>query len=104
MKNQNDIKILAVCRNKRKIPRIRRLLEKIEYSESEKGYLVPSTDPKKPQDFRYIVSLDINGDFYCKCNWILYKPYSLGMKKYKQVNDCIHILAVKAYILIMNNK
>ena len=96
--------ILSVCKNKRKIPKIKRLLAQVELTEDKTAYLVPSTDKKKDMDFRYEVSLDANGKFYCKCDWILFKPYTLGMKKYRQVDDCIHILTVKCYILLERNK
>lgn len=61
---KNSITILAVCKNKRKVPRIRKILPRIVYKDEEKAYFVPTTDPKKPPDTLYRVSLDANGDFF----------------------------------------
>lgn len=96
-----DIEILKICKKKNKIAKIKKMLNTIgnfEQDDVEKWFKVYSLSI--PDKF-YKVFISRTG-YKCDCIFnYKYKEYREGMKKYKNSNNCIHILALQCHLNIM---
>lgn len=98
--NELDRKILLICKTKRKIPRIRKLLSNplnFVFDNDENVYKVHSLTSNKIYQVFYTEKNKWNCD--CIYNY-KYKIYREGMKRHEKIDYCIHILATQCYLVL----
>lgn len=98
--SETDLLILAVAKKKDKVRDIKKILSRpdnFEFDNKESAFKIHSLTTEKV----WLTSFHQVNGFKCDCTFnSRWKEYRPGMKKHGTGTQCIHILALKVYLLL----